>query len=121
VGCRLPDELINIIIAKSTLGIMVAAHVDFAEYVFEACMIPTFIDVVHTARDLEKGDHLLDIRINYQRVCLAGWFKYIVTFVCDPIMLEVPPAAFQNITMNWRRMTVTAQYTGTPHSEQIAP
>src|SRR6185436_21071402 len=73
------------------------------------------------AEDVEEGDHFRYVAIDDERVDFAGRLEDVHAFAGDPVVLEVAPGAANDVAVNWRGVTVTAEDAGAGHAEQIDP
>ena len=108
-GGHSPDKLIDIALAQARSGVMSTAHIDLCKYVFKARVVSLLIDVVHATGDLEISDHLFDIGVDRQCVCLAGRFEDKVACPCNPIVLEISPASFEYVAEDGGRVAMAAE------------
>ena len=82
------------------------AHLYFGEDVLIPRWFPPRVHVVHDPVDLEIGDHFFDIVGHNQRVRLSRRLKDVCTGHRFPVVLEIPPSAFQYEAMNRLRMAM---------------
>lgn len=73
----LPDELIDVTLAKACSDIVLAAFVDAGEDIVKAGAVSVRVAIDHRAIDLKHGDHFLDMRIDDERVRFARRFIHI--------------------------------------------
>ena len=100
---------------------MLAAHVDLRKDVFVADVLTPRIDVVHHAVDLKQRDHLLAVIRYVERVRLSGRLIDVAAFFRRPVVFQVTPLPFQNISVDGLGVPVAGQNAGFPHFEQIDP
>ena len=96
----LPDELFNKTLAQSGCGEMPAAKVNLGKYVFVAQHGAIRIDIDHGSVHLKESDHFRDIGFDHQGVRFSGSFVDIGSLGGNPIVLQIMPASFQNVTMH---------------------
>jgi hypothetical protein len=66
------------------------------EDIVEANRLAVRIHIDHRAVDLKQGDHFLHVRIDDERMGLAGGLIGIGAFGGDPIMLQIAPFPLQD-------------------------
>ena len=114
---RLANKLVDIVCAEPGLSIMLAAHVDFGEDVFVSRMFVALVHIVHTAGNIEEGNHFVHILVDHQRMGFARRLKDVVAGPRNPIMLKIAPGALDHIAMDGRGMAVPAERPGPPHAQ----
>jgi hypothetical protein len=114
-------NLIHIARAQTHFFIMGTAQRDLGEDVLIAQHATIGIDIDHYAIHLEQGDHLLHIFIHHQGVGLARRLIDIAAFLRHPVMLQIAPAALDDIPMHRLGMAMARQHAGLAHLEQVHP
>src|SRR4051794_22002277 len=115
------DELVDIVRPQPDLGIVPAAHVDLGEHVLEAAVPVLLVEVVHAARDVEEGHHLLAVLGHPERVDLAWRLEDVGAGLRHPLVLEVLPAAAQDEAVDRVGVEVAREDAGLADAQQVAP
>ena len=111
------------ILAKSALGVVLAAHFYFGEDVFIAGGVAIVVEVNHRAMNIKLGNHLgltNDI-VDHQRMNFAWWLIDKRAGRRDPVMFQIAPRTFDHIACYPGWMNVARQDTRLPYAQQIAP
>src|SRR5438067_5048475 len=108
VNCKgSAHEPIDVVGAEPTVGVMIAAHLDLREHVLVS-VLPSFaVEIDHCAADVEKRDHLRAIGGNGQRMDFARRLIDEAALLRGPVVLEVFPASFDDVTDDQHRMAMT--------------
>ena len=118
---RVADELVGVVGPEADLVVVLAAHVDLREDVLVAGRLAPRIDVDHRRVDGEHRDHLRLALGDDERVRLARGLEEERARLGDPVVLEVVPAALDDVAGDRHRMAVAADDPRPPDAQQVAP
>src|SRR6185312_5521985 len=115
------DELVHVVGAEADGGVVAAAHVDLGEDILEADLFVGLVEIDHAAGDVEEGEHLGAVGRHREGMDLAGRLEDVGAGLGHPVVLEIAPAALDDVAVDRRRMEVAAQDAGTADAQQVAP
>src|SRR5690606_41766913 len=75
----------------------------------------------HAAGDVEEGDHLVAVLGHCERVDLTGRFEDVGAGFGDPVVLEVFPAALDDVAVDPRGVEAPREAARLAHAQAVAP